>query len=831
MTIRNPFSTRSLTDDRKEPYLQVFLLGFLVFFLIALPVMFLTGGYFVYYGDFNSQQIPFYHLVHDAVQNGELGWNWYTDLGANLIGSYSFYLMGSPFFWLSLLFPSKAVPFLMPWLLALKHGVAGVTSFAFIRRFVKSRRAAMIGALLYTYSGFQLFNLFFNHFQDVTAFFPLLLIAMEQRVNENRRGVFALAVGFMAMLNYYFFTGQAVFLILYFIVRCPCEDFNVSLRKFFSIGIEAVLGVMLSAFMLLPSCLAILSNNRVGTYLTGMDMAAYSDRTRLWRIIQSFFMIPDAPARPNLFQSNYAKWSSIGGYLPLFSMAGVIAFMSQKRSHWATRLTWICIGCAFIPVFNSMFYTFNSSYYARWYYMPILIMAMMTAYALEHHSIRWKGGVVVCGIMLLLFAVIACFPTKDSEDKFHFFELPKYAWYFWICFLLGVAMLVGLVVLLKMRKNGKSYLTRALGATEVCCVICCASMVYFGLLLGSYPPTYIAQAINGGKEITLLADEKEQFFRVDMCPDYDNYPMFWGYPSMRCFQSVVPTSIMDFYDAIGVTRDVASRADTSNYPIRGMLNVRYYFEKASSDKDSEYGFDCGMPGFKYLGRENSFYIYENEAYLPMGMAYDMYIPNEELEKSTNIGKEKIMLQALGLNEEQIAKYADILDVLPSADRYGMDEDAYVAYCKERRADCCDSFSYDSYGFDASITLEQPKMVFFSVPYEAGWSAEVNGKPVDVELVNYGFMAVRCEAGENTITFHYETPGLRIGVCITAAGGLLLLMYMLIAVKIRSKKTEAYTHKYHYDGANAETPLIHELYMAQAAYRFANTVPNDDKGES
>ena len=49
---------------------------------------------------------------------------------------------------------------------------------------------ASIGGLLYAFSGFQLFNIFFNHFQDVTAFFPLLLIAMEELVSQNRRGVF-----------------------------------------------------------------------------------------------------------------------------------------------------------------------------------------------------------------------------------------------------------------------------------------------------------------------------------------------------------------------------------------------------------------------------------------------------------------------------------------------------------------------------------------------------------------------------------------------------------------------------------------------------------------
>ena len=194
----------------KEKYGWVFLTAFVIMAVSVLPRTIANGGIFTYYGDFNSQQIMFYQHAHDSVQAGNLGWDWGTDLGSSFIGSYSFYLLGSPFFWITTLFPSSFVPYLIPWLLALKHGVAALTAYAYIRRFVRSRTCSVIGALLYSYSGFQLFNIFFNHFQDVTAFFPLLLLAMEQRVNENRRGVFALTVGFMAVLNYYFFTGQAV---------------------------------------------------------------------------------------------------------------------------------------------------------------------------------------------------------------------------------------------------------------------------------------------------------------------------------------------------------------------------------------------------------------------------------------------------------------------------------------------------------------------------------------------------------------------------------------------------------------------------------------------
>ena len=57
-----------------------------------LPYVVLDKGRFFFYGDFNVQQIPFYQLAHQAVREGNIWWSWKTDLGANFIGSYSFYL-------------------------------------------------------------------------------------------------------------------------------------------------------------------------------------------------------------------------------------------------------------------------------------------------------------------------------------------------------------------------------------------------------------------------------------------------------------------------------------------------------------------------------------------------------------------------------------------------------------------------------------------------------------------------------------------------------------------------------------------------------------------
>ena len=72
--------------------------------------------------------------------------------GANFIGSYSFYLITSPFFWLTLPFPNSFVPRLMGPLLILKLACASLTGYTYLKRFTKDYRYAMLGSLLYGFS-------------------------------------------------------------------------------------------------------------------------------------------------------------------------------------------------------------------------------------------------------------------------------------------------------------------------------------------------------------------------------------------------------------------------------------------------------------------------------------------------------------------------------------------------------------------------------------------------------------------------------------------------------------------------------------------------------
>ena len=414
-----------LNQDRKSSlrqYGMVFGLGILTSLLFFLPFLIWDKGYFVYYGDFNVQQIPFYWMCHDSIRSGNVLWNWYTDMGANFVGSYAFYLLGSPYFWLTMLFPSGAVPYLMAPLLMLKFATASVTGYAYIRRFVREPNYAVIGALLYAFSGYSIYNVFFNHFHEVIAFFPLLLVGMEEFMINGRRGVFAVAVGLCAVVNYYFFFGEVVFCVLYFIIRAVYDrknprGFHVTWSRFLLLALEAVLGLLLSAVMLVPGLLAILGNPRTSQFLFGWNGIFYGNVQRYGLIISSFFFPPDIPAYPNFFPDSNAKWSSVSAFLPLFSMTGVLAFFKGRRRHWAKALFGLCCVMALIPFLNSSFSAFNSSYYARWFYMPVLILAAMTVNALEDPAVELDRPAKRIGWLMIATLAFALVPVQDTSTK------------------------------------------------------------------------------------------------------------------------------------------------------------------------------------------------------------------------------------------------------------------------------------------------------------------------------------------------------------------------------------------------------------------------------
>ena len=778
---------------KKELHFQTLLLAFCVAAAFFIPYIIYGKGYFLFYGDFNVQQVPFYQLCHEAVKSGNIGWNWGTDLGANFIGSYSFYLLGSPFFWLTLPFPNSFVPHLMGPLLILKFSLAAFFAYFYIRRFVRNPESAMLGGLLYAFCGFSIYNIFFNHFHEAIVIFPLLLLSMELHITEKRRGVFALAVFGCAFINYFFFYGMVVFCILYWAIRSINKCWKQNIKSFLTLAFEAVIGLLMAMVILYPTILAVLQNNRLSDINLGYDSWLYGRVQIYANILEIFFFPPDIPARPVFFPEADIKWSSMGAWLPLFSMVGVFAWFKAKKKHWINKLLTICAVMALVPILNSAFYMFNSAYYARWFFMPILIMCLSTVMAIEDHRVEWNGAFkVVSFITIIATLIIGFWPQgKDENGDITQFGLytydadsAMYTFRFWITCAIAIISLIILGILLKLyRSYHKVFLKNAIS------FVCIISVIYSALFIGfgsSHSYDIKNEVIPNLIEGSVTLDGDKDDFRIDCYDCMDNTAMFLDYSGINAFHSIVPGSIVEFYEYIGEERSVASRPTVEPYSLRSFLSVKYLLSRAEGDEFiDDYG-DPAIYGFEFLKKENGFNIYENKNYIPIGFTYDNYITEADCENVPEHLKTNMMLKAILLNKKQIKKYGSLLENINSKD-YTLSEFSFEIDCKTRNQNSVYDFERTKTGFRAAIDLEKDNLVFFSVPYEKGWSAFVNGKKVDVEKVNIGFMAVKGEKGTNEIEFVYKTPGLYEGIIISVIALVILICYMVLVKYKRGRK--------------------------------------------
>lgn len=763
--------------EKRNAYLEIFIIAFLVALSILLPYMIIDKGLFLFFGDYCVQQVPFYSLAHDAIRSGNVLWNWNTDLGANFIGSYAFYLLGSPFFWLTSPLPSAAIPYTLGPLLALKIALAALFAFAYIRRFVRSNEIATIGALLYAFSSWSVYDIFFNHFHEPMCLFPLMLIALEEFMVNDRKAVFVLTVFINALVNYIFFVSEVVFLIIYFIFRLASGQWKLNVKKFFLLALESMIGVGLAAVLLVPAILAITGNYRTNDHLTGWNLLLYGWNQRYPDILHSLFFPQDLPSRPNFFPDSNANWSSVAAWLPMFSMVGVLSFIMAKKKHWAKRILCVSLVMALIPGLNAVFVLFNDNYYARWFYMPILIMSLVTCMALEDSDVDLKPGFRwTLGITLAFTLAIGLIP-KVENNKIVQIGLEQYPERFWPYVVITLGGLLTLYLLLRRHKKGS--LAFANYATIALTVVICIYGNFFiatGKTFGWDGDWFRTTAIEGAGKIHL---DETRFYRIDTINAIDNQGMFWRIPTINAFQSVVPASIMNFYNTIGVQRDVGSRPNTSFAGLRPFLSVRYLF-------DSDINSTLNMPGWKDIGTQLGFRVWENENYIPMGFTYDKYINVNDFNSMGS--KDRLLLKAMYLNGNQIKEYGDILTHFTAPNGVADTGDEAMAQdCIDRSKESCSKFTTSNTGFDATINLSRENLVFFTVPYDSGWSATVNGKPAKVEEVNLGFMAVLCPQGSSSIHFTYKTPGLNTGILISSASFLLLAGYISAIVLIKRRK--------------------------------------------
>ena len=788
-TARQP----QLLGQKKDKFWLTVGLCALTAALFFLPFYIIDGGFFHYAGDFNSQQISFYRYMNGFIKGAGYPdsaftsvhntFSWATDLGSGVMNAYSFYLYGSPFFWFSLLFPQGWLPYLMVPLLVFKFAVAGGGAYLYLRRYVKNIDYAVLGACLYTFSGFAVYNVFFNHFVDVVALFPYLLWSLDEALYNDRRSWFAFWVAVNLVNNYFFFIGQVVFLAIYFICKLSTRDFRLTAKKFGLLAFESLLGAAMGSILLVPAVLSILQNPRTIDLSSGWGFLTYSKVQQYLAILVSWIMPPDSPYLTSIWSEGVIKWTSMSAYLPLCSLAGAVAYWKAKCGDSKKRIVGTCAVFALVPILNSAFYALNSSYYARWYYMPVLVLAAMTVNALEDHNTDLDSPARGISWLMIATVAFAVVPVQDSDTGSWSFGVLKNPGQY--CAVLGFGLL-GLLLYryLCQKWRGDSRFAQRLTAAVLAFAFL-FSVVHIGI--GKFGQWYtdsdlVKQDTNA---LLLKNDLPEGDYRVDTYKIHDNIGMWLDKSCLQYFGSTAAPSILSFYPALGVKRDVRSEPEIANYALRGLLSVEYLITTPEKRESFE---DEADAGWTYLADVDGYALYHNDNYVPMGFTYDYYVTEATYEASIKTLRSNLLLRALVLEDEDVEKYSSYLTELPDALLDDLHYDSYTQDCADRRAHSCSVFQMNNAGFHAEITLDKANLVFFSVPYDDGFTAYVNGEKTDILRVDEGLMAVLCPAGTSSIDFVYQAAGLSASRVVTAVAIPVWVVYVAYFVRRKRRST-------------------------------------------
>lgn len=769
---------------------QVFLFNLIMAAVIFVPFIIKDGGTLFMVADWNRQQIPFNTYANHAIKTGQTAWSQASDLGTSFVGAFSFYNLGSPFFWLSLIFPPAAFRYLIGPLFMIKLATAGVTSYAFIRRFTKTDMAAFAGGLLYAWSGFQLTNFQFNHFHDVTAFFPLMLIALEQLVVEKKRGRFALAVALGAMINYFFFIGQVLFVVIYFIGRF---GFNRSIgkserrRAFLHCLLEGVLGVGLACFILLPSVLFVAGNPRSELLILEqelMNLFVYRDPRRYLMLIRAFLFPPDPmSAQSAVYNANY---QSVAVWLPLVGIVPLGAYLIRKKD-WLAKLLWFFGLMAFIPVLNSMFLAFNSAYYARWFYMPILLASLASVRTLEElprvdqpaRQRRALRIIVIPALLTLTFIILTLIASYPEGSPL------THRWPEWI-FNISLALIsLGVMYLLIANLSGRALL-RYLSLAIVPIVILNS---WFNVgrmqMLYSYdrPQPTKDLIYDAGPKIAAELPGEDSLDRIYHSSVNWNLSFQLDRPTASSFLSTVSGQIWTFYDSLDISRFVYTELPLEEgEPLRDFLSVRYRIEEYE------------LPDYDLLfvipTESGTIYVHEvpQDRYIPMGFAMNQWVDRDDFMELPKEERMQALTTAIVLSEEEVGEMEEhsfnqlLTEVDVSELTITLEQQRDNAQVLRNSAP--QSLIREKNGWTAQYTREEPGLAYYTVPADPGWGAEVNGDEVPIVEAN-GFMLVEIPAGDSELRFSYEVPGQTTGIIISA-----ISLLGIVGWTIFAKRTKA-----------------------------------------
>lgn len=205
-------------------------------------------------------------------------------------------------------------------------------------------------------------------------------------------------------------------------------------------------------------------------------------------------------------------------------------------------------------------------------------------------------------------------------------------------------------------------------------------------------------------------------------------------------------------------------------------STRYILQRGGLPKESSLTYSISVEGRQVLYLD-CFDALSNRLKEPINDSIKVMVNGTILEK-TYPNQRSNGLYELGVFEDEQVEITLFLlrDIAAkSFGVFGMDVDKLTQAVDQAQGV---EVTVDGTTLTASCQGEEGQSLSLLVPYDEGFTATRNGRPVEIYRVNDAFMAIPLQQGNNEIELHFCPPGLSAGLILSGVGTLLVITLWL-----------------------------------------------------
>lgn len=761
--------------------------------------------------DMYHQYAPFFsEFQHKLREGGSLLYSWDVGMGVNFAALYAYYL-ASPFNWLLILCPKKLIIEFMTYMIVVKIGLSGLTMNYYLRKHYKTQHfgTAFFG-IMYALSGYMAAYSWNIMWLDCIILFPIIMLGLERLVHKGRWGLYCVSLGLSILSNYYISIMICIFMVIYFGALLILEgrrSWKAILVNTGQFSISSLLAGGLAGLVLLPEILAL--------------QTTASGSSTFPKTFSSYFSIFDMIARHigNVeVEIGLDHWPNI--YCGVAVLMFFLLYLACKRIPVKEKAVYCSLLLFFylsfsVNVLNFLWHGFHypNSLPCRQSFIYILLLLSMCCHGyLNLPCIPWKHMVIsfwaACGFVILAEKLV-------TEDDFHFI-----VFYVAILFL---ALYLGLLYLYKKRVSKNILALLALGLVSLEAAI--------NTTATSVTITSRTNYVRDNEEVAILVDfiPKDTFYRVEkMTRKTKNDGAWMNFPSVSLFSSVASADLSKLFKQLGCESSTNAYSITGSTPlVNSLFSVRYGLYSDYADE---------FPLLSYMGESGDTILYENAYTLPLGFMvpqaletellpesgipsevqnrlagilgggpvlsdawgevngqtfsftperdgdYYVYVVNKNIDEVTvNLPEESKKFDHVSrgfflelgwcLAGQEIIVTCSGNEIM-DARAYRFEESALEEIYQNLEPGGMTVTQWRDTALEGVVYAEEPGLLFTSIPYDKGWTIQVDGQEIKGRKVMEAFLGVDLPQGQHQISFHYSPPGLKQGI-ILSIGSLLL----------------------------------------------------------